>query len=130
MDLETPAMRVTDAATAQTNGHFNKLGFSLSRLQRVTDTVSASAVVNGQVASKNLDVSEKMELGGMYGVRAYPEGEGYGDEGYVVNLEARMLLPKFAEQMPGQLQLIGFVDAGTVSLNKIPGILRCRTAAP
>jgi hemolysin activation/secretion protein len=120
MDLETPAMRVTDAATAQTNGHFNKLGFSLSRLQRVTDTVSLSAVVNGQVASKNLDVSEKMELGGMYGVRAYPEGEGYGDEGYVVNLEARMLLPKFAEQMPGQLQLIGFIDSGTVNLNKNP----------
>ena len=120
MDLETPAVRVTDAVTAQTNGQFNKLGFSLSRLQRVTDTVSLSAVVNGQVASKNLDVSEKMELGGMYGVRAYPEGEGYGDEGYVVNLEARMLLPKFAEQMPGQLQLIGFIDSGTVNQNKNP----------
>ena len=103
-----------DGGSADTNGHFNKLGFSLSRLQRVTDTVSLSAVANGQLASKALDVSEQMELGGMYGVRAYPEGEGYGDEGVVVNLEARMQVPKFSDSMPGQLQLIGFVDAGTV----------------
>jgi len=120
LDLETPDVRALDATKAQTNGHFNKLGFSLSRLQRVTDTVSLSAVVNGQVASKNLDVSEKMELGGMYGVRAYPEGETYADQGFVVNLEARLQVPKFSESMPGQLQLIGFVDAGTVNLNKNP----------
>jgi hemolysin activation/secretion protein len=120
IDLETPDVRALDATTAQSNGHFNKLGFSLSRLQRVTDTVSLSAAVNGQVASKNLDVSEKMELGGMYGVRAYPEGEGYGDEGLVLNLEARLQVPKFSDNMPGQLQLIGFVDSGTVKLSKNP----------
>ncbi|MEO5660765.1 MAG: ShlB/FhaC/HecB family hemolysin secretion/activation protein, partial [Polaromonas sp.] len=103
-----------DGATAEINGNFNKLGFSLSRLQRVTDTVSLSAVANGQLASKALDSSEQMELGGMYGVRAYPEGEGYGDEGVVLNLEARMQVPQFSNSMPGQLQLIGFVDTGTV----------------
>ena len=103
-----------DGATAPINGNFNKLGFSLSRLQRVTDTVSLSAVANGQLASKALDSSEQMELGGMYGVRAYPEGEGYNDEGAVLNLEARVQMPKFSVSMPGQLQLIGFVDAGTV----------------
>jgi hemolysin activation/secretion protein len=103
-----------DSDSAEVNGNFNKLGFSLSRLQRVTDTVSLSAVANGQLASKALDSSEQMELGGMYGVRAYPEGEGYGDEGVVLNLEARMQVPKFSDSMPGQLQLIGFVDAGTV----------------
>ena len=86
----------------------------------MTDTISFYASINGQAASKNLDVSEKMRLGGMYGVRAYPEGEAYGDEGYVLNLEARMLLPKFFEQMPGQLQLIAFVDTGTVTANKNP----------
>jgi hemolysin activation/secretion protein len=31
-----------------------------------------------------------------------------------------MLLPKFSEQMPGQLQLIAFVDTGTVTVNKNP----------
>jgi hemolysin activation/secretion protein len=71
------------------------------------------------MASKNLDVSEKMELGGMYGVRAYPEGEAYADTGYLLTLEARMGLPQFSGQY-GQVQLIGFVDTGAVTLNKSP----------
>ena len=90
------------------------------RLQSVTDTISLYAGINGQVASKNLDVSEKMELGGINGVRAYPEGEAYADQGYLLTLEARMLLPKFSEQIPGQVQLVGFVDTGSVTLNKNP----------
>jgi hemolysin activation/secretion protein len=120
IDIETPAARIIDAATAKTNGHFDKLGFRVSRLQRVTDSVSISAALNGQFASKNLDSSEKMELGGMYGVRAYPEGEAYADEGYVLNLEARYLLPKFSQTMPGQMHLIGFVDTGSVKTHKNP----------
>jgi hemolysin activation/secretion protein len=120
IDLQTPVMQAQDAATAQSNGHFNKLAFSAARAQRITDRLSLSAAINGQLASKNLDVSEKMELGGMYAVRAYPEGEAYADEGYVLNLEARLELPKFAQQLPGQLQLIAFIDAGSVTINKNP----------
>jgi hemolysin activation/secretion protein len=62
-----------------------------------------------------------MGLGGPYAVRAYPVGEAYADEGYVVNLEARLLLPKFSPNMPGQMHLIGFADTGSVTLNKNPG---------
>ena len=106
-------MREIDAESARSNGHFNKLSWNAARLQRVTDTLQVSASIAGQLASKNLDLSEKMELGGMYGVRAYPEGEAYGDQGYVLNLEARQALP-----VPyGQLQLVGFVDHGAVTLN-------------
>lgn len=118
IDLQTPELRLRDSL-AQTNGHFNKLAFSMARLQRVTDSVSLYAGIKGQYAWDNLDVSEKMELGGMYGVRAYPEGEAYADQGYLVNLEARWQLPK-PTAMPGQVQLIGFVDAGRVSINKKP----------
>jgi hemolysin activation/secretion protein len=118
VDLETPELQ-NRYALAQTSGHFNKLGFSAMRLQSVTDSVSLYAGINGQVASKNLDVSEKMELGGMYGVRAYPEGEAYADQGYVLTLEARMRLPT-PVQLPGQVQLIGFVDTGSVTINKNP----------
>ena len=90
------------------------------RLQSVTESISLYASINGQFAFKNLDVSEKMELGGMYAVRAYPEGEAYADEGYVLTMEARMKLPKFFERLPGQMQLIGFVDTGSVTVNKNP----------
>ena len=122
LDIQSSAARSFDAATAQSHGYYGKLKASASRLQSVTETVSFYALVNGQVASKNLDVSEKMELGGLYGVRAYPEGEAYGDEGYVLNLEARLALPKFFEQQPGQVQLVGFIDNGTVVENKKPWV--------
>ena len=120
IDIQTPAALAADAATARSNGRFNKLGFSASRLQNLGGPFSLYAGINGQVASKNLDVSEKMELGGMNAVRAYPAGESYADQGYVLTLEGRMQLPKFSEQMPGQMQLIGFVDTGSVTINKNP----------
>ena len=120
LNIQTPAVRAIDAATAQSNGGYGKLVFSVSRLQAVTDQLSLYASGNGQAASKNLDVSEKMELGGMYAVRAYPEGEAYADQGLVASLEARWLAPAFSDRMPGQMQYIGFVDAGSVTVNRNP----------
>ena len=113
LDLQTASTRLTDATTAQSNGNYQKLSLNATHLHNVSEMVSLYAALNGQVASKNLDISEKMELGGMYGVRAYPEGEAYGDEGAVLNLEGRV-------QLTATLQAIVFVDAGTVRLNKSP----------
>ncbi len=120
LDIQTPAALAQDGLSAQSNGHFNKLGFSAMRLQNLAGPVSLSAAIKGQFASKNLDASEKMELGGAYAVRAYPEGEAYADQGYVINLEVRYALPKFSESLPGQMQLVGFIDTGSVTLNKNP----------
>ena len=120
LDIETPAALSADAATARANGHYQKLTFHAARLQRVTDRVSLYGAINGQLASENLDISEKMGLGGPYAVRAYPVGEAYADQGYVVNLEARLLLPKFYDRMSGQMHLVGFVDTGRVTINKNP----------
>ena len=120
LDIQTPAALAIDATTARSNGHFNKLSLHLARSQSLGGPFSLYAGINGQVASKNLDVSEKMELGGMYAVRAYPEGEAYADEGYVVTLEARMELPSFWQRMPGHLQLVAFADAGSVRTSHSP----------
>ena len=120
LDIQTGEARDADAASAKSIGRYNKLGFSAMRLQNLTDNISLYGAVNGQFALNNLDVSEKMELGGMYAVRAYPEGEAYADEGYVLTLEARLLLPKFFARMPGQMHLIALVDTGTVTVNKDP----------
>lgn len=120
LDIKTPEALAVDAATSRRNGSYGKLEFGLARLQQVAGPLSLYAAVRGQLASKNLDSSEQMALGGMYGVRAYPEGESYGDEGYVANLEARWLLPEFSPRMPGSLQLVGFVDVGAVTLAKDP----------
>lgn len=120
LDIETAAARSYDAATAQTNGQYSKLRYGAMRLQNLTESITLFAALNGQFASKNLDVSEKMELGGIYAVRAYPVGEAYADQGYVLNLEARLLLPKIYTQMPGQMHLVGLVDTGTVTINANP----------
>ncbi|TXT38465.1 MAG: polypeptide-transport-associated domain-containing protein [Comamonadaceae bacterium] len=123
INILTAGSRAFDAAAAQSNGRFNKLGFSANRLQRVGPSLALYAGIRGQFASKNLDISEKMELGGMGGVRAYPEGEAFGDQGYLITLEARYPLPQGSLRLPGQMQLIGFVDAGTVKLNAKPWTL-------
>jgi len=118
--IRSPLVLAADAATARSNGRYHKFGFEAARLQQIAGPLSLYAAVRGQIASKNLDASEKMELGGAYAVRAYPEGEAYGDQGYVLNVEARMMLPQWSERMPGEMQLIAFVDNGHVTLNKKP----------
>ena len=114
LDIEDPAERAADALTARTQGDFGKLQFSLTRLQTVAGPFSLYGAVRGQVAFDNLDSSEKMELGGAYGVRAYPEGEAYGDQGYIATVEARLRLDNWTSKLPGSFQLFGFVDAGEV----------------
>ena len=120
LDIKTADARAIDEKTAQSNGLYNKIGFGALRLQNVTESIALYASINGQFAFKNLDVSEKMELGGMYAVRAYPEGEAYADEGYVLTVEGRLKLPKYFERAPGQMHLIGFFDTGSVRVNKNP----------
>ncbi len=117
LDIQSSDALAADRLGARTNGDYDKFSFTASRLQNVTETFSLYGKVQGQVASKNLDISEKMELGGAYGVRAYPEGEAFADDGYLLNLEARMLLPKWSDRIPGRMQLIGFVDTGSVTVN-------------
>jgi hemolysin activation/secretion protein len=112
LDLQSPLDRAADALTARSDGGFSKIQYSVARLQSVSGPLSLYAAVRGQFAFDNLDSSEKMELGGAYGVRAYPEGEAYGDQGYVATAEARLAIVPPA--LPGQLQLIAFVDTGRV----------------
>ena len=118
LDIQTAAVRDIDDSTAKTNGQYGKLAFNAMRIQRVTDEFSLVGSVSGQVASKNLDIWEKMQLGGMYGVRAYPAGTAFGDQGYIVNLEARYLLPPLSANMPGRLSLVALFDTGGVTYNK------------
>lgn len=84
-----PANQSTDRNGPRTEGGYHKVGVNLARLQRLTDTATLWASINGQWADKNLDSSEKLSLGGPAGVRAYPVMEGSGDEGWLATLEAR-----------------------------------------
>jgi hemolysin activation/secretion protein len=118
LDLQSPDAVQADAATVRSHGHYDKLGIRVTRMQGLTRSLSLYGAVQGQLASQNLDVSEKTGLGGVNAVRAYPEGEAYVDQGYVVNVEARLALPKLFVRLPGDWQLVGFVDSGTGRVNK------------
>lgn len=120
LDIEDPAERAADALTARSDGNFNKLQFSVARLQTISGPLSLYGALRGQLAFDNLDSAEKMELGGAYAVRAYPEGEAYGDQGYVATLEARLMLDAWTSALPGQFQLFSFVETGEVDFAHDP----------
>lgn len=77
------------AAGRGTDGGFNKLTFQASRLQSIVDRHSLYVSVGGQWASKNLDASEKLSLGGARAVRAYSSAEALVDQGLIGTVEWR-----------------------------------------
>jgi hemolysin activation/secretion protein len=114
LDIRSPVERAIDASTARSAGGFKKLQGSAARLQTAAGPLSLYAAIRWQYAFNNLDSSEKMELGGAYGVRAYPEGEAFGDTGYIVTTEARLLLGGQPSVLPGRFELTAFIETGGV----------------
>lgn len=113
LDFDDPASLALDAVTARSAGHFDKFSLSLARTQRLTGPFSLYGQFEGQWARDNLDSSEKFVLGGAYGVRAYPQGEAAGDQGWLAKLELRYALAP-------AWQLSAFTDHGTVRINRDP----------
>lgn len=111
------ASAANDELTARTAGHFARLNFSVAHQQRLSGSWAVYGALRGQIASKNLDSSERFFLGGPDAVRAYASGRGSGDEGALATLELRYLLPNFYT-LPGQLSLMAFWDGGWVNVNK------------
>lgn len=111
VNLDGSPNKATDAATTRTEGSFFKWRYALSRLQVMTSKLAFFAGYSGQIASKNLDSSERFYLGGASGIRAYPTSEGGGAEGNMLNLELRWKLPE-------GFNLTGFYDCGQVKVNR------------
>jgi hemolysin activation/secretion protein len=112
-----PATAAIDqgAGGHHTEGRYNKLAFSYSRTQTLTDQLLFYTALTGQVSSKNLDTSETQSLGGAYGVRGYPQNEATGDDAALFSVELRWKLPDLPE-----LQPMALFDAGTARLNHSP----------
>lgn len=120
------AEEATDAATANTEGEFHKFAGSLSRLQRLTKDLTLFAAFSGQLASQNLDSSEKFILGGPAGVRAYPVGEASGDQGCSLTAEVRYGVPR--QILSSDLQCVAFFDTGRIRLHDSPWLNSVTTA--
>jgi hemolysin activation/secretion protein len=115
LDLsKVPSSLSGDQGTSgyKTNGSFNKQNIQLSRIQQLPEKFTLNFVGDAQFASKNLDTSEKMSLGGPSGVRAYPTGEASGDEGYRYSLDLRYNLGNFPYF--GDITPLIFYDYGRI----------------
>lgn len=116
LSIDTDTALQADKFGPRTDGNYQKLAMTASRLQAITTTTSVSLSLSAQLASKNLDSSEKFLAGGIYGVRAYPQGEGAGDEGWLANIELR-------HHIMDNLQAGVFYDAGRVDISRDPYIV-------
>ena len=116
LDLKDGSIDATnDAAVANTEGYFTAVEASVGRLQSLDwlpgEGWSAWGSVRGQWADRNLDPAEKFQLGGPYGVRAYPVGEASGDHGWLATAELRK---HFGEVSGAALHGFVFYDIGGV----------------
>ena len=72
---------------AGTEGSFTKGVLNLGVRQELGARWHLNLKTQMQAAGDNLDSSEEIYLGGANGVRAYPQGEGSGDSGYLASAE-------------------------------------------
>ncbi|NMK45141.1 ShlB/FhaC/HecB family hemolysin secretion/activation protein [Achromobacter sp. Bel] len=105
-------LATADSLSANSAGHYSKLNLDIARLQSVSSRWSLFGRFSGQWTNDNLDSSEDFGLGGPAGVRAYPVGEGYGDRGWLAQLEVRYAA--------GAVTPFAFYDAGRVEISSHP----------
>ncbi|MCV3447066.1 hypothetical protein L8W62_07810, partial [Campylobacter lari] len=76
-------------------GWFRKLNASLNNYYSINEYITHTLNINYQKVLGNfeLDSSESSSLGGAYGVRAYDNGEGDGDNTIVANFGIRINIP-------------------------------------
>jgi hemolysin activation/secretion protein len=100
-----------DALSTKTAGRFTKLRLNFNRQQTLNPTTQLVGSYQTQIASKNLDGSEKFSLGGMQGVRAYPASEANGNAAQLITLEYQKTL----EWQQHPFKVSAFIDMGHVS---------------
>ena len=81
------AMAERQMRRAGTEGGFTKGVLNLGVRQELGGRWHLNVRTQLQAAGDNLDSSEEIYLGGANGVRAYPQGEGSGDSGYLASAE-------------------------------------------
>ncbi len=97
---------------AKTSGTFTKFTADATVVQSLGHRTDVMVKASGQLASRNLDGSEQLYLGGANAIRAYPQGEASGDLGLLGTAEFR-----YYTDLPG-LVLSTYFDAGHVRLAK------------
>jgi len=111
LGLDSDYARLIDTI-ADVEGSYTKGVLNFKYVQGFDNRWDLLVKGQGQVASRNLDSSEDIYLGGANAIRAYPQGEASGDRGVVGTAELR-----YKTGVPG-LVLSTYLDAGHVQLSK------------
>lgn len=106
-----------DADTAQTLGNFIKWNANLNLQQSLGPSLDVIIAIKAQRADKNLDASQKFNVGGPHAVRAYDTSALSGDEGYLMKIDFRQLL---GSAWGGLWHGVAFIDAASVTVNQKP----------
>lgn len=111
VDFNNAADRASDKISAEIEGGYVKALANYFINYPLNAHSTAFSHVTAQLASKNLESSEKLSMGGLSAIRAYPYGESMGDLGAVAQLEYRY-------QVLPNLQGAAFYDIGYVRRNQ------------
>lgn len=120
LGFDNPSAAAIDSVNAKTAGNYTKLAYSVERQQALPANFSLSLQARGQWADSNLDSSEKISLGGPYGVRAYAVSEASGDRGWFASVELRYAIAPW-------LSANVFHDHGRVEVNAKPYLTSANT---
>lgn len=106
-----------DSKTASSDGAFGKFNYMVRREQLLAPGWTLFAQMSGQIATANLDSSEKFALGGSQGVRAYATGAAAADNATLLTVETRLHAPS---SLTGRWELVvaPFYDYAFATFNK------------
>ena len=111
VDLANSPNQGADANAARTDGAFRKLNAHYYREQSLSGQLTGYLQAAAQWANTNLDSSEKLYLGGAFGVRAYPSNEAGGTSGATLTAGLKYRLDE-------AFTLNGFADWGRIQVNR------------
>ena len=111
LTLDSWYARLRDALGGDTEGPFTKFTFDGTLVRTLGHRTDVMEKVSGQLADRNLDGSEQLYLGGANAIRAYPQGEGSGDDGITSTTEFR-----YYTDIPG-LTFSTYFDIGHAKLS-------------
>jgi hemolysin activation/secretion protein len=92
-NLESQTAKTNDSII-QTSGDFSKVNLGLTHKLKLNEKLMLTTIFNAQRSfNKNLDSSQKLSVGGAYGLRAYGDNELSGDKGFLFSTELTYALP-------------------------------------
>ena len=117
LDFNSDKDKIIDERGANTEGTFSKINLELGQDFILTDQVKWENSFQAQYAlgNKNLDGSQDLSIGGINGVKFYPNSEESAENGYIFNTELFYSLPTF-RNLSSKISL--FYDVGRTYMSQ------------